>query len=154
MFSAEKMSTNGKTVVYLSGVIDENADLDKSIGDLSGIVDIICRDIQRLNSMGIKSWLKYFQGLKAKGCAIRFQECSIAIIEQLNLISNFLIGAPVDSIFVPFVCTKCFLEHSVLFDVEDLKSHQLQVPEILCTRCQSKACFDDIAEDYFSFLIK
>ena len=92
--------------------------------------------------------------MQAKKVKIKFQEVSTALVEQINLISNFTAGGEVESIFVPFSCTGCKSELAGLFKAVDLKKQQLKLPELKCQKCGGKAVFDDIPEEYFGFLMR
>jgi anti-anti-sigma regulatory factor len=91
--------------VRLVGSIEESVEFEQLIGPVSGEIHVNCKEVPRINSVGVKAWIKYFAGLQQKGSKLRFQECSTAIVEQINLISNFTCGGSVDSIYVPFSCT-------------------------------------------------
>ena len=141
-------------VVRLAGSIEENVSFDQLIGPPPPELHIVCKEITRINSVGVKSWIKYFQGAQAKGTKLRFQDCATAIVEQINLISNFTAGGVVESIYVPFSCTTCKSELVGLFKTEDLKKLNFKLPELKCSKCQGKAVFDDIPEEYFAFLMR
>ena len=141
--------------IKLTGTIEENVDFATLIGPIeSKKMDFILKGISRINSVGIKAWIKYFQGMAAKGVQLRFFECSTAIVEQVNLISNFTCGGAVESIFVPFCCSSCGTELLGLFRTDDLKKISLQIPELKCSKCGGKATFDDIPEEYFGFITR
>lgn len=140
-------------LVKISGSIEENVDFNALIGvPTVNKMDIACREILRINSVGVKAWIKYFQGVASKGVQLRFIECSTAIVEQVNLISNFTCGGKVESIFVPFCCTKCGTELLGLFRTDDLVKINFEIPDLKCSKCQGPARFDDIPEEYFGFL--
>jgi anti-anti-sigma regulatory factor len=141
-------------VVRLTGSIEESVNFDQLIGVPPGELWVNCKEIPRINSVGVKAWIKYFQGAQAKGTQLKFFECSTAIVEQINLISNFVCGGLVESIFVPFSCTSCKSELVGLFKCEDLKKLQLRLPDLKCSKCGGKAVFDDIPEEYFGFLMR
>jgi anti-anti-sigma regulatory factor len=139
-------------VVRLSGSIEESVNFDQLIGPPPAELWVNCKEVPRINSVGVKGWIKYFQSAQTKGTKLKFVECSTAIVEQINLISNFTCGGTVESIFVPFSCTSCKTELVGLFKCEDLKKLQLKLPDLKCTKCGGKAVFDDIPEEYFGFL--
>jgi anti-anti-sigma regulatory factor len=139
-------------VVRLSGSIEESVNFDQLIGPPFAELWVNCKEVPRINSVGVKGWIKYFQSAQTKGTKLKFVECSTAIVEQINLISNFTCGGTVESIFVPFSCTSCKTELVGLFKCEDLKKLQLKLPDLKCTKCGGKAVFDDIPEEYFGFL--
>jgi hypothetical protein len=136
------------------GSIEESVNFDQLLGPPQPEMEINCKEIPRINSVGVKGWIKYFQSCQAKGSKLRFVECSTAIVEQINLISNFICGGVVESIFVPFSCTGCKGELVGLFKTADLKKLQLKLPDLKCTKCGNKAVFDDIPEEYFGFLTR
>lgn len=138
--------------VRLSGAIEESVDFEKLIGQPAGEVHVNCKEVPRINSIGVKAWIKFFSALTSRGVALRFQNCSTAIVEQINMISNFTCGGAVDSIYVPFSCQNCKTELVGLFKTDDLKKIQNNLPELKCTKCGGKAVFDDIPEEYFAFL--
>ncbi len=154
MINVAKEQKGNAVVVKLSGSVEESVNFDQLIGPPPAELIVNCKDIPRINSVGVKAWIKYFQGAQAKGTKLTFQECSTAIVEQINLISNFTCGGVVESIYVPFSCTSCKSELVGLFKADDLKKMQLKLPELKCTKCGNKAVFDDIPEEYFGFLMR
>jgi anti-anti-sigma regulatory factor/DNA-directed RNA polymerase subunit RPC12/RpoP len=140
--------------VRLAGSIEESVNFDQLIGIPPAELVVNCKEVPRINSVGVKAWIKYFQGVQARGTKLKFVECSTAIVEQINLISNFSVGGAVESIYVPFSCTHCKSELVGLFKTEDLKRLNLQLPELKCSKCGGKAVFDDIPEEYFGFLMR
>ncbi len=156
MLNVVKNESNGDLLVKLAGSIEENVDFNALIGIPSGVqkMSIITREIIRINSLGVKAWIKYFQTIASKGIQLNFLECSTAIVEQINLISNFTCGGSVESIFVPFCCSNCNTELLGLFRATDLVNIKFQIPDLKCSQCGGVAKFDDIPEEYFGFLAK
>lgn len=154
MLNVVKEQQGQVLVVRLTGTIEESVDFEQLIGPVSGELVINCKGVPRINSVGVKAWIRYFQAASQKGVKLRFQECSTAIVEQMNLISNFICGGEVESIFVPFCCEDCKGELVGLFKTADLKKINFELPELKCTKCGGKAVFDDIPEEYFNFLME
>jgi anti-anti-sigma regulatory factor len=152
MVQVEKAQNGSVFVFKLSGTIEENTNLDEAIGPNKPQMEINCKNVSRINSIGIKGWIKYFQNCQSKGSKLVFVECSTAIVEQINLISNFTCGGTVESIYLPYCCTKCRAELAGLLKVEDLKKMNMNLPTLNCNKCDGKAEFDDIPEDYLAFL--
>ncbi len=140
--------------VRLAGSIEESVNFDQLIGNPPAEMVINTKEVPRINSVGVKAWIKYFQTAQTKGTKLIFIECSTAIVEQINLISNFVCGGKVESIYVPFSCTGCKSELVGLFKADDLKKLNLEIPDLKCTKCSGKAVFDDIPEEYFAFLAR
>jgi DNA-directed RNA polymerase subunit RPC12/RpoP/anti-anti-sigma regulatory factor len=139
-------------VVRLAGSIEESVNFESMIGMPTGKVQVNTKEVPRINSVGVKGWIKYFSSLQQKGAQLNFVECSTAIVEQINLISNFTCGGTVESVYVPFSCGQCRAEFIALFKTEDLKRIAMDLPQLDCPKCGGKASFDDIPEEYFAFL--
>jgi hypothetical protein len=154
MVNVLKEQKGNVLAVRLSGSVEENVNFDQLIGPPPAELHVNCKEIPRINSVGVKAWIKYFQSAQAKGTKLRFTDCSTAIVEQINLISNFTCGGDVESIYVPFSCGKCKSELVGLFRTADLKRLNLQVPDLKCSKCGGTATFDDIPEEYFGFLTR
>lgn len=157
MFNLVKETKGNIIEIRLMGVINESVDFDKLIGAPPAPpseLHVYCKNVQRLNSIGVKSWMKYFQQVQLKGTKIKFFECSFAMVEQMNMISNFNCGGEIDSIFVPFLCSNsaCKKDLAALLKTSEIKQMRKKVPNLKCPNCKSDAVFDDIAEEYFMFL--
>ncbi len=144
--------------IVFSGDIDETADFDQPL-PLQELRDaaptevvIVGKEVRRINSSGVKAWIKHFQGVAGLGISMRMVECSIALVEQINQIVNFNCGAAIESIYVPFSCAGCKTELVGLFPVTTLKQSLGALPVLKCTKCGGAAEFDDIEEEYFEFL--
>ncbi len=154
MVNVSKDKKGDVLYVRLSGAIEETVNFDQLLGAPPVEMEVNCKEIPRINSVGVKAWIKYFQSCQKRGTKLRFVECSTAIVEQINLISNFTCGGTVVSVFVPFSCLNCKSELVGLFKTEEIKKLQLKLPELKCTKCGNKAVFDDIPEEYFGFVAR
>jgi anti-anti-sigma regulatory factor len=152
MLNVIKEQKDNVLTVRLSGSIEESTNFDQLIGPPPPQLVVNCKEVPRINSVGVKAWIKYFQGVTTQGTKLKFVECSTAIVEQINLISNFTCGGTVESIYVPFACQNCKSELVGLFKTADLKQFGQDIPELKCTKCGGSAVFDDIPEEYFGFL--
>jgi hypothetical protein len=144
-------------LVKLVGSIEESVSFDQLIGyPAPPLVEmhVNCKAVPRINSVGVKTWIKYFQAVKSRGIKLKFLECSTAIIEQMNFISNFHCGGEVESLFVPFSCEKCHSELVGLFKRDMILKLQSKIPPLKCSKCGNRAIFDDVPEEYFGFMMK
>lgn len=152
MINVTKELNGGTLTVRMVGSIEETVNFEELIGTPPQELVVSTKEISRINSVGVKGWIKYFQGLSSRGVRIRFIECSTSIVEQINLISNFTCGGSVESIFVPFACNNCKSELVGLFTTQSLKDSGLAIPSVKCGKCGGTAEFDDIPEEYLGFL--
>ena len=152
MITINKQQTEAGLLVELAGAIEENVHLDQLIGPVKDSLIVNCKGVTRINSVGVKTWMKYFQGLKAQSVSFKFIECSYPIIEQLNMISNFSCGGDVESILLPYSCVKCQNEFVAICGTVQLRESGLQPPAARCDKTDCAARFDDDPEEYFYFL--
>ena len=156
MITIQKEQNGNNLNIKMSGSFDESVDLFKLIGEppFCGEMVVDCQGVKRQNSTGVKNWVKYFQYVNSKNTTVRFINCSTAIVDQFNLVANFGGGGKVESMFAPYSCVKCESELVALFKTEDIKRMQFKIPDGKCGKCSNKLVFDDIAEEYFAFMIK
>jgi anti-anti-sigma regulatory factor len=152
MLTVNKQQSKVGLLVELSGAIEENVHFEQLIGPFQGELTVNCRGVTRINSVGVKTWIRYFQNLKLQGKVFRFTEVSYPLIEQLNMISNFASGGEVESILLPFSCIKCQNEFVAACKTSELKANGLQIPKVKCEKNDCAAQFDDDPEEYLYFL--
>jgi anti-anti-sigma regulatory factor len=152
MLNVTKDQIGTTTLVKLSGVIDEEADLNKLIGNLTSEATIDCMGIERINSVGCKAWIRFFQKLQVEKKRFKFVACSVVFMEQTNMISNFACGGTIESFYAPFICVSCGAEGSQLLVSEDIGTKGYQAPLISCLKCGKPMELDADPEDYFYFL--
>ncbi len=152
MLNVKLEKEGNSSLALLSGTVDEAANFEKSFGKVTGPLILDCGEISRINSVGVKKWVTYFQGLGTAGIKIEMRNLSNPIIEQLNTIKNFHCGAKVVSLKVPFLCAKCNTRLDVLMSPDEIKKTGFELPDQKCTKCGSGAAFDDFADEFFVFL--
>lgn len=152
--TVSKQNKDGVLLLKLSGTLEEGVDLNTLVGETPSEVVVSCKEIQRINSAGVRIWMQYFGGLRNKGTKLKLIEVSPAILEQINLIINFSSDAIIESVYVPFSCGGCKAQFVSLFQTEELKKIYKQLPEPSCPKCKGKTCFDDIEDEYFQFLTR
>ncbi|OFZ21511.1 MAG: hypothetical protein A2X94_08980 [Bdellovibrionales bacterium GWB1_55_8] len=152
MLNIIKEQKGAALVVQFIGAVDESADLPKLLGPPPSELVINTRQVTRINSNGVKQWIRYMQQAKDNGTKLHFVECAVPIVQQINFIQNFTAGGAVESVFVPFACTQCKKELVGLFTTEALRKANAKLPSLKCSACGGAVEFDDIPEEYFGFL--
>ncbi|MCB9652841.1 MAG: STAS domain-containing protein [Deltaproteobacteria bacterium] len=145
----------GHACLTLSGDITEKADFAPILqSDLSPVVlDLL--DIGRINSSGVREWIAFVRRLAASGRRLVLLRCSPAIVQQANMITNFLGDAEVRSTLAPYYCASCDFDH-----LEEIATeHQTKCPphleeELPCPKCGEMMEFSDLSADYFAFLAR
>lgn len=156
MLNVIKELKDDTLTVRLVGTLDERADLDVSLGKLPARVVVQCRDLTRINSNGTRTWVKYFHQASADGVRFCFQECSPIVVQQLNLVSNFIpVQSEIESVCAPYLCSSCKTQFTGVLKPEELRKMNFKLPVISCPKCAQKTAeFDDIESAYFQFLLE
>ena len=152
MFKVKKEQIGSVLKAQLQGSLDELCSPNLDLGPPQGEMLISCKEISRINSAGIKTWVKYFKEAAIKGVKVTLLECSPQIVEQCSQIINFTAGALVESVYVPYGCEACRHEFVQLFKTSDLKSIFRNMPAVECPNCKAPSQFDDFVDEYFAFL--
>lgn len=148
MLQVRKERKPDRILLHLSGTIEETVHLSTLFGPPEALMEIHCKDLTRINSVGVRAWVNYFEDCKRRGSTTRFFECSAAIVEQINLISNFLCGGEVISLYVPYFCRHCKSVSSHLYKVSDIRLLKT-LPDVPCPKCELATAFDSPMEEFF-----
>jgi eukaryotic-like serine/threonine-protein kinase len=154
MLNAKRFESPKGTLIQLTGVVDENANFDKTLGELPAQVILHCGGVTRMNSVGVKHWITFWEGRVRKGLKLVLMECSPVIVEQLNSVSNFSCGATIVSAQLSFTCDSCGDHFVATHKLEELKP-MLDAGEVAdrpCAKCGKAATFDDLPMEYLHFV--
>ena len=142
-----------RPVLTLSGTIDERVDLAAAATEVaSGDLVLRLGNVDRINSNGVRLWVRWVEGLEARGVRLLMEDVSPVLVAQLNSIRGFTgQQGVVVSVQAPFVCEGCGAEVTSTVDVRNLR----QAPVVLaprCPDCGGATVFDDLESAYFAFL--
>ena len=148
----ERKDESNASVIAVKGVIDEDAEFKTAFADLKPKVSIDLEGVSFINSCGVREWVRAVQDFP-KQAEVQFVKCAPRIVEQANYVANFTGRGKIVSFFAPYYCPKCQKERSTLLKSADFKSGPpSKAPSQKCPACGSAMDFDDIEEEYFSFL--
>lgn len=151
MLKIDLTKGEGFTLATLTGKIDESSDFAKGFGNVDGPLRVNTKGVIRINSVGTKNWIRFFQSVTASGVPLVFEECSPAIVEQINMVGPFLCGGTVESIYLPFFCPACGAECQVPMAVDELRTAESVSPPA-CPKCGTETEFDEIPDEYLAFI--
>jgi anti-anti-sigma regulatory factor len=134
----------------LSGEITENSDFAPLVSEPSETMIFDLADVAGVNSCGVRQWINFLSSLADNGKKVVMTRCSVAVVHQLNMVSNFRGTAAVTSAYAPYLCPSCKTEHSRLIDLAGGAPANFEEP-IPCPSCGDAMEFDDLPEAYFSF---
>lgn len=150
-FATERDAATG--ALRLLGPIDEYAPLPQ-VFEGGGELRLDCRGVTRINSMGVKAWIKCVRDAIGRGSRITIDGLSPPLAEQANLIANFLQGIQVTSALLPYRCTKCGADFGLEKTLAELRQEHRQPPTAPCPKCAGTSEFDDVVEEFFGFLTR
>ncbi len=142
----------GLVYARVSGVIDEDNGLEEATQDLreGEILVVDCSKVRRINSCGVRDWVNWLMGLEARSVRIILLDCSVEIVEQINMVHNFVGSGKIKSIYAPFYCDACDEELIDLLEVAEIRDPSAIHPP--CPSCGRPTELDHVVEQYFAFL--
>lgn len=140
--------------IALVGEINEHTRLDEVVrmmlqdGGPGRQITIDCGEVRRLNSFGCRSWTAFIQEVGRYAKAVTIRRMAAVMVQQANLVTDFLGNASVESYYAPYTCARCDAELLYL-------ARGRHLPEELdCTACRSRTMrFEGDANVYRSFLL-
>ena len=150
--SIKQQRQDGVVHLRVSGVIDEDNHLDAVAGQLrqGDLVVIDTREVSRINSCGVRDWINWLSMLDGILAKVVLVNCSVHIVDQINMVHNFIGSGKIKSFFAPYYCEGCdeeLLEH---LEVSELSNPLGVHPR--CPRCNKPTELDHLPEQFFAFL--
>lgn len=136
--------------VVISGEFSEHSDFSPVLALASPALVFDLRDVHRINSCGVREWIRLMDALRAAGRSLVFEHCSVPFVNQMNMIVNFNGTARVRSFYVPYLCARCNREYVELCDVPD-RGRPVLRESSTCPQCGSLGEFDDLPDSYLAF---
>lgn len=144
--------TGDGTRVRLEGRLDGSGRLlDLLVPSISGTAVLDLSGIRRISSSGVAEWVRFLGALDEKKSTYRLERCSLAVVQQLGMISVFRGRGKIVSFFAPFFCPKCQATVEKLLDAAADAAAQIAAPPP-CPECAGPTQFDDVPASYFAFL--
>jgi hypothetical protein len=138
----------GGVRVTLVGTITEASDFAPILERASGRVRVDLAGIRRINSSGIREWLRFVEALSAAHEVV-LERCPAAFVQQLNMIANMAGGGRVASVFLPYQCASCDASRDVLLALGG--GAPVIADSVPCSACGGAMEFDDIQDAYLAF---
>lgn len=147
-----RQAQEGLIHVRLAGVIDEDSALEGASGEVQPgqLVVIDTAEVTRINSCGVRDWVNWLARLEAQGARVVLVDCSVHIVDQINMVHNFIGSGQVKSFFAPYYCEVCDKELLQLFEVAEIVDPLVIHPP--CPSCGRATELDHLPEQYFAFL--
>ncbi|MCK5073805.1 MAG: hypothetical protein KAQ98_10295 [Bacteriovoracaceae bacterium] len=146
----EKQIIDDEARIFISGNIDEDSDFSEimELGVKKYVFDFA--KVTMLNSCGIREWILLIDKL-GENANIRYKNCPQIVIEQMGMVYGFIKKeARIESFYAPYFCSDCDEEQKILLEAKDIKDQK--APSVNCKKCGMEMEFDEIEEQYFSFM--
>jgi ABC-type transporter Mla MlaB component len=153
MANALNIRTDNRSIglwAALSGDITEDSDFSLILTQNPPMLTLDLADVKRINSTGVREWINFVNALSKLGCRLELDRCSVAIVQQMNMIANFRGKGTVRSIYAPYFCGNCDSEATILVDFSKADVPDFKSPRP-CPNCQQPMEFDDLPDSYLSF---
>jgi hypothetical protein len=139
----------GQARLFIRGKITGEADLRPVAERLRGPVEVDLSEVYRLNSEGVLVWLAFLRALP-EGVRLTLSRCSVAFVEQMNLLVGLARGQEVRSVLAPYLCEGCGAVREDEVPVSALLTGALPTPAP-CPKCGGRMELDVLPDAYFAF---
>ncbi len=144
-------AAEGPKVVYIAGNLDEKASFAQLRSEIAGDAEVVLDlgNLERMNSAGVRNWISFARDIP-NDMRVVLVRCPVFFVRQISMVSRFLGGTEVGSLYLPFYCEACDDTDEALYDAAGL-SVPLDLREVTCA-CGEPMAFDEIEENYLRFL--
>lgn len=146
------ITDDGKDATYtFKGEVDENF-RQKDVPRIKAQnINLVLEDITHFNSCGIREWVYLVRDFAKIGRLV-FKRCSVAMVDQINMVPDSISGGEVESFFAPYACDN----HGEIAKLIDMKTMYKSVatrepPHMKCDQCSKDLEFDALPGSYFLF---
>jgi ABC-type transporter Mla MlaB component/DNA-directed RNA polymerase subunit RPC12/RpoP len=135
--------------IALAGSLDEWADMDALFDQLPSRATLALdlSQVKRISSVGVRVWICFIEKLKQHDIPFEMHGCSVVIVRQLNMISQFRGHGKLCSAYAPYYCAKCVKEQLRLIDLNADVATQLR-QQMPCPTCGTMIDLDEEEELY------
>lgn len=143
-------SSDAVTYTFL-GDVDENFRQESVPRVAKSTINLELKDVSNFNSCGIREWIFLIKDLSKLG-SLKFHNCSVTMIDQINMVPDSLGNGKIVSFFAPYFCEE-HGEVNQLIDMDKFKDTVTlrQAPHFDCPSCGNEMEFDALEESYFLF---
>lgn len=146
-----------RTVLTLSGWIDERVELPILKEPVAGDLVVDLAGIELVNSVGVRSWIIWQKKLRIERSVV-LVNCSPVVVKQINILDGFVNDrTKIESILVPYFCEDCGFEEHKPLNIAKMKNPpdlEAAIQLTKCPKCGMNMELDMIKSTYFTFLEK
>ena len=148
----EIKETDNEVTNIFDGDVDENFRHNDVPRVSKPTINLELGKVENFNSVGIREWIHFIQDLSKIGSPV-FKECSVSVIDQINMVPESLGKGNVETFYAPYYC-ECGEEVNKLIKTVEWRDHLLKAiaPQFQCAACERTLEFDALEESYFQFV--
>ncbi|ACY19168.1 PilZ domain-containing protein [Haliangium ochraceum] len=136
--------------VVIKGDITETTGLLGLASELVGRVDFDLSQVSYINSLGVRSWIRFLRALGIQGYELH--ACSVPFVLQASVIPAMVGRGVVVSFFAPYHCEGCEHNEDRLLQSAAILAADRVPPSFQCPSCGDTMQLDDLPERYLAFL--
>lgn len=144
--------TSNHVVYKISGMVDESFKQDQVPRIKAQTIVLDLEGLKNFNSCGVREWVFLIRDLEKYG-QLRFKNCSIPMVDQLNMVPESAGNGIIESFYAPYACESHGESEYLITLNNDFHDIQAGIaPDVNCTTCQKPLIFDAMVDSYFLFL--
>lgn len=130
--------SEGNYIVIIKGDINEHCEpeLFAALEQVKDHTILDCAEINSLNSIGVRSWVKFVEALRDK-VTFELVNCTPVFLEYANLLPKLFRTQKIYSVLLPLECDACGKSGNYKFLVDEIKELD-QLPENKCKKVKCK----------------
>jgi hypothetical protein len=149
----EKFSEAAITCLKCRGTINEQLDGKHLAGTVKAktlVLDL--SGVEKISSFGIREWSAFIGAVEKNVDNIYLLGCTPRVINQINMVTNFVGRSLIFSFYAPYRCDYCESTKQILLNVDrDFDAiKKLKPPERICETCGNPEYFDDDPVTFFA----
>jgi hypothetical protein len=151
-FTIEITRTSEEVTYKFAGDVDENF-RHKDVPRIKAtVIHFELSAVTNFNSCGIREWVYLVRDLGEMGQKIYFHNCSVPVIDQINMVPDSLGKGHIVSFYAPYFCQQHGEVNKLIVVDKHMKDLQAKrAPEMTCDQCSKVLDFDALEESYFLF---
>ncbi|MCG8424873.1 MAG: hypothetical protein MJE77_43870 [Proteobacteria bacterium] len=153
--TVEKQVRRDVTLLTLSGTIDCDFDGKKLAAVIrTSRLAIHLAGVRLITSFGIREWIDFMTAAARRAEDILLLDCSPKIIQQANMVANFVGSGRIVSFYAPYRCATCGTDSRVHMHLRrdwDVVIRRVP-PDRVCVNCGQNETFDDDPDTYFAYM--
>ncbi len=142
-------SSESEVLYLIKGDVDEHFTFKKIPKLAKPVTRFKLGGIKTLNSCGVREWV-FFMREFSDIPRLELEECSVALVDQFNVVPQTLGRAIVKSFYAPYYCPHCDEEVNYLIRTDEFRDVLLakKAPEVKHS-CGTEMDFDALEDCYF-----